>query len=892
MPILPGRRLGPYEIISSIGAGGMGEVYKARDTRLDRIIAIKVLLTHLAERSDLRERFEREARTIASLNHPHICTLFDIGQQDGIDFLVMEYLEGETLAHRLLKGPLPIQQVLQYAIEIAEALNKAHLKGIIHRDLKPGNIMLTKSGTKLLDFGLAKLTLEAIPTTPDSQLPTMKSAITGEGTILGTLQYMAPEQVEAKEVDVRTDIFAFGTVVYEMATGKKAFQGKSQASLIAKILETDPPPIRSLHPLTPPALDHVVKKCLAKESDKRWQAASDVCDELKWIAEGDSQITLAPTAAGKGIRTVRRRELILSVGGLLFGGFVAGLAVWDLKPALIPARKPVTRFTIALPQGDQLTDINPPVDISPDGTQLTYVAIRTGVQQLYLRSFDDPETKLIPGSQGAYNPFFSPDGQWIGFFAQDKMKKVSIHGGVPVTLCNAALSAGASWGTDDEIIFAPTHDSGLWRVSAAGGQPQALTTPDPAQGEYSHRYPQILPGGKGVVFTALNGFGWDESRIELLRLDTKERTVLIRGGHTGRFVPSGHLIYYRAGSLLAVPFNLARMAATSDSPTTIADRVRQSSGAVGADYFVSFGGTLMYVSASPRQLESQLVWVDRQGGVKSVPAPPRAYSGLALSRDGKLAAVTITSDTEQLWTYDLVRGTLIQLTSEQFSSISPVWTPDGRHVAYRSNKAGSWNLFWRQSDGRGSEERLTTSDKQQIPASFSPDGQMLAFSEINPTTGYDMLVLHLNDRTAQPFLRTSFNEFYGGFSPNGRWLAYGSEESGATEVYVQPYPGPGGKWRVSSGGGDAPRWNPNGRELFYVSGDKMMAVDVTTAGSFSMGTPKMLFEGQGVFNWDISPDGQRFLMVKPVEPQQAATQINVVLNWFEELNQKVSTGKK
>ena len=451
MPILPGRRLGPYEILSAIGAGGMGEVYKARDTRLDRIVAIKVLPAHLADRPELRERFEREARTIASLNHPHICTLYDIGQQDGIDFLVMEYLEGETLAQRLLKGSLPLEQVLQYAIEISDALDKAHRKGVTHRDLKPGNIMLTKSGTKLLDFGLAKLKQEVAPANvPLSELPTANDPLTAQGTIVGTLQYMAPEQLEGKEVDARTDIFAFGAVVYEMATGKKCFEGKSQASLMVAILEREPPPMSSLQPMTPPALDRVVKKCLAKEPDDRWQTAHGPCGELKWIAEGGSQVTLAPTAATKGIRALGRRGLILSVGALLLVAVVTGLAVWNLKP--LPPQ-PVSRVTITLPPGQQLAglDIGPAVALSPDGTHLAYVARQGGIQQLYLRAMDSLEAMPIPGTEGAVNPFFSPDGQWVGFFAGGTLKKVSVNGGAAI---NPRQCCESSWGQ----LGRPGHD--------------------------------------------------------------------------------------------------------------------------------------------------------------------------------------------------------------------------------------------------------------------------------------------------------------------------------------------------------------------------------------------------------------------------------------------------
>src|ERR1700686_3007032 len=456
----------------------MGEIYRAKDTRLNRIVGIKVLPPHLADSPELRERLEREARTIASLNHPHICTLHDIGHQDGTDFLVMEYLEGETLAQRLLKGPLPLEQILQYAIEIADALDKAHRKGVTHRDLKPGNIMRTKTGTKLLDFGLAKLKQEVAPANAQlSELPTASDPLTAEGTIVGTLQYMAPEQLEGKEVDARTDIFAFGTVVYEMATGRRAFEGKSQASLIAAILEREPPPMSSLQPMTPPALDRVVKKCLAKEPDDRWHAAKDLCDELEWIAEGGSQVTLVPTSATKSIHTLGVRPLILVLGSLLLGLVIASLATWNLKPTPAPRPLPVTRTVINLPPAQQLAGLDggPAVALSPDGTHLVYVASQGGIQQLYLRAMDSLDVKPISGTDGAMEPFFSPDGQWVGFFEGGTIKKVSVSGGTALTLGDAANPRGASWGSQGTIVFAPQYVRVLQQLSDAGGAPQPLT---------------------------------------------------------------------------------------------------------------------------------------------------------------------------------------------------------------------------------------------------------------------------------------------------------------------------------------------------------------------------------------------------------------------------------
>jgi len=479
MAISSGRRLGPYEILSAVGAGGMGEVYRARDTRLDRIVAIKVLPPHLADKPELRERFEREARTIASLNHPHICVLHDIGHQEGTDFLVLEYLEGETLAERLKKGPLPLEQVLQYAIEIADALDKAHRKGITHRDLKPGNIMLTKSGAKLLDFGLAKLRQETTPT-PNislSKLPTANEPATAVGTILGTLQYMAPEQLEGKEADARTDIFAFGVVVYEMATGKKAFEGNSQASLIAKILESDPPAISSLQPMTPPSLDRIVKRCIAKDPDERWQSARDICEQLRWISRAGPQSDASVSAR---ITSRSWRKTLAWVAAGLIVCVTIGLTVWNLKPTSSQAPRPVTRFSLTLPASQHLVSSDSPtIAISPDGSRVAYVASQGGnSEQMYIRSMDASEAKPVPGTEGATSPFFSPDGQWLGFFTGSEVKKVSVTGGPPVTVSNAIaiVYRDATWGSDDIITFQSSAALGFFQAPASGGLPKILST--------------------------------------------------------------------------------------------------------------------------------------------------------------------------------------------------------------------------------------------------------------------------------------------------------------------------------------------------------------------------------------------------------------------------------
>jgi Tol biopolymer transport system component/predicted Ser/Thr protein kinase len=888
MAILSGKRLGPYEILSAIGAGGMGEVYRARDTRLERIVAVKILPDHLSDRAELRERFEREARTVASLNHPHICTLYDIGHQDGTDFLIMEYLEGETLAERLKKGPLPLAQVLQYAIEIADALDKAHRKGITHRDLKPGNIMLTKSGTKLLDFGLAKLRGPQVAVANLSALPTEGSNLTAQGTILGTLQYMAPEQLEGKEADARTDIFAFGLVVYEMATGKKAFEGKSQASLIAKILETDPPPISSLQPMTPPALDHVAKTCLAKDPDERWQTASDLKRELKWIGESGSQAGLSTDRITPATRDWHK--VMLWSAAVLAVCAAVGLTVWHFRA--VPPR-PVTRFTISLPAGQRLVGLDTPaIALSPDGTRLAYIGAQdNALPQLYLRAMASPDARPIPGTDGATDPFFSPDGQWLGFFTGGKLKKVSVSGGASVTLGDASAPQGASWSSQGMIAFGSEPAAVLLQVSDAGGAPQALTHLD--KGETDHDWPEFLPGGKTVLFAA-SGDDRANGQVAIQSLATGARRNLIQGATHPHYAPSGHLVYAQGGNLMAVPFDLQRLALTG-AAVPVVEGVLQSTSSGGAQYNFSATGSLAYVAGAVQATAGNtLVWVSRNGIEQPLPAPLHEYGLPRLSPEGRRLAVLIG---DQVWLYDLSRETLSRFTFEGAENRAPVWTPDGKRIAFRSTKEGPSNIFWQLADGSGGLERLTTSEYDQISTSWSPDGQALAFVQLNPNKPTEIWVLRMGDRKAQPFLQTRFNEAAPRFSPDGHWLAYGSDESGRSEIYVQPFPGPGGKWQISTEGGTEPVWNPNGRELFYRSGDKMMAVDIVNQPGFAAGRPRKLFEGRYVANpvnpnYDVSRDGQRFLMTKESEQGSSATQINVVLNWFEELKQKVPAGKK
>jgi eukaryotic-like serine/threonine-protein kinase len=916
MAVSPGTRLGPYEVLSRIGAGGMGEVYKARDSRLDRTVAIKVLSERLSLNPEARERFEREARTIANLKHPHICVLYDIGEQNGAQYLVMEYLEGETLADRLSQSrarqqadtsALPLDQVLRYAIEISDALDKAHRHGATHRDVKPANIMLTKEGSKLLDFGLAKLRQEVDPSLRPSEMPTAAPGLTDEGTILGTMQYMAPEQVEGKidDLDARTDIFSFGATVYEMATGKKAFEGKSKASLMAAILKDEPPPMSKLQPMSPPALDRVVKKCLAKDPDDRWQSASDLSEALKWIRDGsapaastvtafaETGVASGPSSSSSAVIPARSgsSRAALWVAASLVACVLTALAAWKLRPAPAAEPKTVSRFAITLPPGDRLqTSANGPVlDLSPDGSRIVYLAIHAGVQQLFARGIDSMEAQAIRGTEGALSPFFSPDGQSLGFFVLPQLKKIAVSGGTPQNLTNVISdNGGVSWGPNDTIVFSRAAAEALRTLPASGGAQSPLTT---LKGEISHRWPQLLPGGKAVLFTNYISSG-DTSQILVERTDTHERKVLVQGGSYPRYVSSGHLLFVRAATLMAVPFDTDRLE-VHGQPVPVIEGVMQTANGAG-QFTVSNSGTLVYIPGGMQGVDRTLVWVDRKGAEQPIPAPLRAYYQPKLSPDGEHLALNIDSN---VWIYDMVRGTLTRLTFEAGNS-RPLWTPDGKRVAYQSTKGGKVNLWWKPADGTGSDEQLTNTDFFFLPSSISPD-LTAAYVETHPDTNRDIYVVDLKgDRKSKPWLQTPFDETYPLFSPDGKWIAYVSNESGRFEIYIRPASGTGGKWQISTDGGQADQWNPNGKELFYQNGDKMYSVEIKTEPTFSASTPHLLFEGNyekqsGVgANYNVSPDGQRFLMIKPGGVrQEGATQINVVLNWFEELKAKVPLAK-
>jgi serine/threonine protein kinase/Tol biopolymer transport system component len=915
MALAAGTKLGSYEVVAPIGAGGMGEVYQAHDTKLGRDVAIKVLPEAFAHDAERLSRFQREAKMLAALNHPNIATIHGLEQSGSTSYLVMELVSGETLANRVKRdGAVPIEEALAIAKQIAEALEAAHEKGIIHRDLKPANVKVTPEGkVKVLDFGLAKAFEGNAANDDPSNSPTLSAAATIQGTILGTAAYMSPEQARGKACDKRTDIWAFGCVLYELLTGRQTFHGETTTEILAAVLRGEPD-WQALPEKTPFSIRALLRRCLQKEMNKRARDAGDARIEIEEALAAPATAELTPTAPTKRFRTLGWRALIFALSALLLCAAIAGLAVWNLKPSPAPPTLTVSRTAINLPSGQQLAGLDggPAVSLSPDGSHLAYVARQNGTQQLYLRAMDSLESKPIPDTEGAVNPFFSPDGQWVGFFSTGKLKKVSLNGGAAITLGDAASPNGANWGSHGMIAFALTINSVLLQVPEAGGPAQPLT--HFVRGEVTHRWPEFLPGGKAVLFAAgTNGINFSNAQIAVHSVGTGERRNLLPGTQP-RYAPSGQLVYSQGGNLMAVPFDPHRLAVTG-AAVPVVEGVLQSTIYGDAQYSLSATGSLVYVPGAVESAQRKLVWVSRNGTEEPLAAPAHAYLNPRLSPDGLRAAVTIEEEEDQIWLYEPARETLTRFTFDGSLNNPSVWTPDGKWIAFSSNRQGVQNIFRQPADGSGSAERLTTGDYAQIPMSWSPDGKLLSFFEVNPTTGYDLWVQRIDGpatssgqapstgsgqaRNAQLFLRTPFNESVPKFSPDGRWLAYVSDESGRYEIYVQPYPGPGGKLQISTEGGTEPVWNRSGRELFYRNGGKMMAVDIATQPNFAAGKPRMLFEGKyqpspgTAPNYDVSPDGQRFLMLKPVEQAQSApTQINVVLNWFEELKRRVPTGTK
>jgi eukaryotic-like serine/threonine-protein kinase len=867
MTVTSGTRLGPYEIVASIGAGGMGEVYRARDTRLGRQVAIKILPAEFAADARLRSRLEREAKLISSLNHPHICTLHDVGHENGVDYLVLEYCEGATLAQRLQRGPLPNEQVLQYGIEIAEALSRAHRAGIVHRDLKPSNIMLTKSGVKLLDFGLAKVEEELSPGESTAHLTSER------GTIVGTVQYMAPEVLGGAAADARSDIFALGVVLYEMLTAKPPFSGTSKASVMAAILEHDPPSLRDVKPDTPAALEHVINRCLAKSRDDRSESAHDVAEELRWIRQARPEARILPT---------RRRIMFAAVG---IGALLAAGGVLMMMRKSPPASQRVVRLEISVPEKLLEDPTCQRIAISPDGKRVVYSAQRGGATQIYARRLDSFEATPLDGTENGVAPFFSADGQWIAFFAGSCIRKVPVSGGTFQTITSSLPSGprGAWWAPDGTIYFSRTYSSGLWRVPAAGGAPTKVTEPDAAAGENSHRWPQVLPDGKHVLFTIRTSEidSFDDAKIALLSLESGKWRVLLEKGSFARYVSTGHILFARAGALYAVPFDLQSLSILG-TPKKVFDGVGTSPGSGTADYSVADTGDLICVPGGIWGGRTEMVAIDRSGHSSVLATLNLTATKPALSPDGRKIAFNVWSANDDIWTYDLDSGVATRFSFDPGDEFCAVWTADGTHIVY----SATGRLMVKRADGTGEAEELVRSTDPYVTA-CSPDN-LVAFEDFHRANGVGLWVVPLKgDRTPRALLQSPREGWGASYSPDGKWIVYVAWETPSPEVFARSANGVGARWQISPDGVKGlPKWSADGKEVFYLKDRVMLAVPLSVRGGVVRpGKPQRLFsvpdtfEG-GFLSFDVRNNVFLFLhRIHPPDPQQ----IDVVLNWAQQL---------
>jgi Tol biopolymer transport system component len=900
MPLSAGHRLGPYEIVVPLGAGGMGEVYRAKDTRLDRTIAIKILPPHLAADPQFRERFDREAKAISSLTHPNICALYDVGREADTEFLVMEFLEGESLADRLARGPLSTSDALRIAIEVASALDEAHRHGVIHRDLKPGNVMLTKTGAKLLDFGLAKSSpIASAATATNTGASTLAVPLTAQGSILGTFQYMAPEQLEGGEADARADIWAFGCLLYESIAGRRPFDGKTQVGLIGAILEREPASIGEIQPMTPPALVRIIRTCLAKNPGDRFQTAHDLCLQLRWVEEGGSAAGLAAPV----VTHRKRRERVLWLGGAILAALLGAAAAWWLKPAA--QNGVVGRFEYTIPEGQQFTRTGRHIlTVSPDGKRFAYVANK----QLFIREMDALEARSVPGTaEDPMEPVFSPDGQWLAYFTPVDssaarrpwtLKKIAISGGAAVTLAQVSNAPfGASW-RQGTILFAVNNSTAaiVQAVADTGGVPRTLVTGDAGKESLSH--PQLLDDGKHVVFVVRSSAAGDEGQIVVQTLDGKDRRTLVTGGTDPQIVPTGHLLYIHSGVLLALPFDRKRLAVTG-GPVPVVDGVTETVTTSSGQFAVASEGTLIFAPGGAEGLSAHrtLVWIDRAGREQAMAAKPRSYEFPRLSPDGRKIAVASVDEEHDIWIFDVEKETLTRLTSGPAYEYAPIWTPDSRYVFFASGPNSSapaipFDVQGQAVDGTGTKQAWTDHLQGGYPQFVAPDGKSLAyFGERSQEGASGLGLLPLDPKGPS---RRLLSGVTADISPDGRWIVYDSLESGQYEVYVRPYPAiDSGRWQISTEGGRRPFWSHSGRELFFLNGaNRLMAAEVRPGAAFDYSKPQPLFDTAGYYSTgapfrqlDISPDGKRFLALKNLETVAPGVRrsIVVVQNWFAEL---------
>jgi serine/threonine-protein kinase len=909
MNLAPGTRIGPYEVVSMVGAGGMGEVYCARDLQLQRDVALKILPQAVAADVDRLARFKREAQLLAALNHPNIAGIYGLEEAAGVPALVLELVDGPTLADRIAQGPIPVDEALSIARQVVEALEGAHERGIVHRDLKPANIKVRIDGTvKVLDFGLAKV-LQPVSGVDVTSSPTITSpAMTQMGVILGTAAYMSPEQARGKVVDKRTDLWAFGCVLYEMLTGLRPFGGDDVTDTIAAVVRADPDWSR-LPADTPAAIRRLLRRCLEKERVRRLADAADArleIDEALRPTGGDAHADPVGQPASRAVHAGWQGALPWVSTGVLAAVLAVGFVLWARWRVVPPTR--VTRTTVGTPDSAALNinGFEGNLALSPDGANVVFVG--NGGMQLFVRALDSLEPVAIVSGRPVRAPFVSPDGQWVGFSSDNSaLMKVRITGGPPIPLTPVdSILRGATWALDNSIIFATGNPAtGLQRVSAEGGTPEVLTQPDLAQDEGDHVWPEMLPGGGGVLFTITSRTGGlDKAQIAVRDLRTGTRKILLRGGSHARYVASGHLVYVAAGTLRAVPFDLNRLEAHGTAIPVVPRLVTYNTGT--AEWAVATDGTLVYMD-TPGFLAANvrtLVWVDRNGKEQPIMAPPRGYQHPRLSPDGKRVALWISDQEDDIWVWGMGQAPLTRLTVDPGMDRFPVWTQDGQRIVFTSNRGGgALNLWWQVADGSGEAERLTTNNNAQFPTGTTPDGHVVFF-EATPRTGGDLLQVALGGaHQVTPLRQSKFDERNGVVSPDGRWLAYESNSSGSLEVYVRPFPNDGSHVQVSTAGGTRPLWAANGKELFYVGADisaelSLWQVPVQVSGStWDAGAPTKLFGGQyfsgGTVGrtYDVSGDGQRFLMIKApgTGGSLASSALILVQHWDEELKRLVPT---
>ena len=902
MALTPGTRLGPYEVVALIGVGGMGEVYRAIDTNLKRAVAIKVLPTSVAADAERLARFQREAELLASLNHPHIAAIYGLEDADGVKALVLELVEGPTLADRIAQGPIPLDEAIPIARQIAEAVEAAHEQGIIHRDLKPANIKLRSDGTvKVLDFGLAKA-LDPAPASIDaSQSPTITSpAMTRMGVIMGTAAYMSPEQARGKTVDKRSDIWAFGCVLHEMLTGRRAFEGEDISDTLANVLKIDPN-WQALPAEVPAAIRALLRRCLDKDRRTRVSDISTalfVLDEaagLRGAVEGPAEV--GPYVRGE---VSRWRRVVPAAGALIVGGAIVGGAVWWSMRTASPA---VVRTTIATTESTALVTAGGVRDvaITPDGSRIVY----RGTNQLLVRVLNQIEPDVLGGLGTPTNPFISPDGQWIGFADGQRLKKVAITGGPPVTIAPVdGVLRGATWGPDGTIVFATDATvTGLQRVSAAGGEPAVLTKPDSERGDRDHLWPEFLPGGGAVLFTIYPAIGGpDNAQVAVLDLKTGASKVLVRGGSHAHYVPTGHLVYGVAGTLRAVPFDLERLEPTG-TPAPVLEGV-WTTPLGAANFAVAANGSLVYVAGLARPASrNTIASVDRQGRVSPLPGvPPDLYRDVRVSPDGARLALSTRTDVS---TYEFARATLSRLTTDPAEDRSPLWTSDGQRIVFTSRRAGYLELFSRQADGTGADERLLSRAKNLIDLhadGWSPDGSHVLFTEVSPASPINQCAIGETpiERSSdvRVLVKSDFCSQFSALSPNRLWMAYQSNV-GREEIYVERYPELGSKQQISTDGGVRPLWSRNGRELFFggLDGRQMFVVPVQSGTTLVAGRPQVLFEAAmiapavGSRTYDLAPDGRFIVILRAEEKTGSGTAPGLILvqNWFEDLKRLLPT---